>query len=111
MLEEFELYLNKQIKEEEEKLENSLNFNNELTAKKNNASLYQLKFIKASYESMSVDSFKSMLGKMDDILDEEIDSYLDITNNISKDEYYICSTIKKAVLGQIITEFNKINVD
>lgn len=111
MLEEFELYLENQIKEEERKLESSLNLDNELTAKKNNASLYLLKFIKTSYESMDVNSFKSMLENMDNILDEEMDSYLDITIDMSEDEYYISSIVKKSVLGQVISELDKTYID
>lgn len=111
MMEEFKLYLENQITEEERKLEASLNLDNELTAKKNNASLYLLKFIKASYESMDVNSFKYMLENMDNILDEEMDSYLDITINMSKDEYYISSIVKKSVLGQVISELNKVYID
>lgn len=108
MRKDFSNYLEQRIEEEEKKLSLLLTSSDKMASKKHNALLYQLKFIKISFNEMDIKSFKLMLEALDESLDKEIDSYLDIVDNIYNDEYYLSMIVKKTDIGVIKNQFLKI---
>lgn len=115
---EFENYLKLEIKRIEDKLnsfkdkdlEHVVNNTNSTTLKKLNTSLYLFKYLLEIYKNISFEDFKSTLESMNKMLDMEIDSYLDIEEDIIDDMYYLCSIYKKSILEGIIKQAEKIEI-
>lgn len=110
MNEEIKIYIEKQIEEVEERLFKSIDNEDFGAGKKNNAILYQLKFLRDVSEYVGIGEFKKIIESIDETLDDEIDSYLDMIEDISNDTYYVCSTAKRSILRGIIMEIDKLSI-
>lgn len=107
MNEEIKIYIEKQIEEVEERLFKSKDNEDFRAGKKNNAILYQLKFLRDISECVGIGEFKKIIESIDETLDDEIDSYLDMIEDISSDTYYVCNTAKRSVLRDVLVELDK----
>lgn len=106
-IDEFEQYLDFEIEKIEKSLERSLEADDSSLSKKNTAVLYQLRLVKRISEDMPLEDVYNFIKIMDETLDDEIDAYLDISDNAYEESHYLCLSTKKSSLKAMLDILNK----